>query len=115
MDHERPHRSPSSRDHEKYYDDSDDLVERVRRAKEAAQRKIEEFGDPSEYIVTKIYGRRTDIDYSKPPKEEEAPVAPASPEASTAPQEFSESDAQRDADRKTTVELGSDVPQREEQ
>lgn len=110
MDHERPHRSPSGRDHEKYYDDSDDFVERVRRAKEAAQRKIEEFGDPSEYIVTKIYGRRTDIDYSKPPKEEETAVAPALPGASNASQEPFQKKTNRD---QQSLEFGSGVPSEE--
>jgi len=110
MDHERPHRSPSGRDHEKYYDDSDDLVERVRRAKEAAQRKIEEFGDPSEYIVTKIYGRRTDIDYSKPPKEEETAVTPAAPGASNVSQEPSQKKTNRD---QQSIEFGSGVPSEE--
>jgi hypothetical protein len=41
-----------------YLDHSDDLVARVRRAKEAAQRKMEEFGDPSEYEITIIHGRK---------------------------------------------------------
>jgi hypothetical protein len=38
-------------DCDRYSDHSIDIVERVRRAKEAAQRKMEEFGDPSEYDV----------------------------------------------------------------
>ncbi|HEX9219103.1 MAG TPA: hypothetical protein VF858_01315 [Gemmatimonadaceae bacterium] len=41
----------------------DDLVARVRAAKEAAQREMESFGDVSEYEIRKIYGRRTDIKY----------------------------------------------------
>ena len=41
----------------------DDLIARIRRAREAAQRKIDAFGDPSEYEVRKIYGQRTDIRY----------------------------------------------------
>ncbi|HET9184478.1 MAG TPA: hypothetical protein VFP59_20340 [Candidatus Angelobacter sp.] len=40
-----------------YFDHSDDLIARVRRAKEAAQRKMEEFGDPSEYDITIIRGQ----------------------------------------------------------
>ena len=42
--------------HNDYFDDSDDLVGRVRAAREAAQRKMEEFGDPSEYEITIIQG-----------------------------------------------------------
>lgn len=39
-------------------DRSFDMVARVRAAREAAQRRMEEFGDVSEYTVTKIYGRK---------------------------------------------------------
>jgi len=39
-------------------DRSVDLVARVRAAKEAAQREMESFGDPSEYDVTFIYGQK---------------------------------------------------------
>ncbi len=39
-------------------DRSLDLVARVRAAREAAQREMESFGDPSEYDVTVIYGRK---------------------------------------------------------
>ncbi len=42
---------------EEYLDRSTDLVARVRAAKEAAQRQMESFGDPSEYEVTLIRGR----------------------------------------------------------
>jgi hypothetical protein len=45
-------------DFEQYLDRSFDLVARVRAAKEAAQRKMEEFGDVSEYDVTIIYGQK---------------------------------------------------------
>ncbi len=41
----------------------DDLVARVRAAREAAQREMESFGDVSEYEVRKIYGQRTDLRY----------------------------------------------------
>lgn len=43
----------------------DDLVGRVRAAREAAQREMEKFGDVSEYEIRKIYGLRTDIRYDK--------------------------------------------------
>lgn len=45
-------------DYEPYFDRSFDMVARVRAAKEAAQRKIEAFGDVSEYEVTTICGKK---------------------------------------------------------
>lgn len=48
----------STEDEDLYMDHSNDLVARVRRAKEAAQREMESFGDVSEYEVTKIYGQK---------------------------------------------------------
>jgi hypothetical protein len=56
----------SAEDEELYMDRSGDLVARVRRAKEAAQREMESFGDVSEYEVTNLHGQ----------KRESAPVAP---------------------------------------
>jgi hypothetical protein len=56
----------SAEDEELYMDRSGDLVARVRRAKDAAQREMESFGDVSEYEVTNIHGQ----------KGESAPVAP---------------------------------------
>jgi hypothetical protein len=50
---------PSSADDDgEFMDRSLDLVARVRAAREAAQREMESFGDPSEYEVTIIYGRK---------------------------------------------------------
>lgn len=49
-----------------YLDHSDDLVARVRKAKEAAQRKMEEFGDPSEYDITFIQGHGPEEPPSEP-------------------------------------------------
>ena len=43
-------------EYETLTDRSTDLVARVRAAKEAAQRKMEEFGDPSEYEITTFRG-----------------------------------------------------------
>jgi hypothetical protein len=113
MDHEKPHQSPSNRDRKQYYDDADDHAARVRRAKEAAQRQIEAFGDRSKYQVRKIYGRRTDIDYSRPPKKQEATVAPAAPAASTVSQESSGKEAQTNAHRESSLEFGSGVASEE--
>ncbi len=42
---------------DQYYDRSVDHVARVRAAKEAAERRMEEFGDVSEYEVTIIHGQ----------------------------------------------------------
>jgi hypothetical protein len=44
-------------EHEQYYGRSPDHVARVRAAREAAQRKMEEFGDVSEYDITIIHGQ----------------------------------------------------------
>jgi len=44
-------------EHEQYFDHSLDHVARVRAAKEAAQRKMEEFGDVSEYDITILQGQ----------------------------------------------------------
>ena len=41
----------------------DDLVARVRAARAEAERKMQEFGHPSEYVITKIQGQRTDLNY----------------------------------------------------
>jgi hypothetical protein len=48
----------SAEDQELYMARTDDLVARVRRARDAAQREMESFGDVSEYEVTKIQGRK---------------------------------------------------------
>jgi hypothetical protein len=76
-----------------YLDHSDDLVARVRRAKEAAQRKMEEFGDPSEYEITIIRGR----------KKEEPTVTSEQVTKSSHPVSTPEGDQQ--SERQTTVEL----------
>ena len=41
-----------------HYDDSMDMIERIRKLKEAAERKMNAFGDPSEYDVRIIRGRK---------------------------------------------------------
>ena len=61
MNRERPRLPVSDVDYEQYLDRSFDLVARVRAAKEAAQRKMEEFGDPSEYEVSIIQGLKKDV------------------------------------------------------
>ena len=73
MEQETPRRLPAEDlDREQYLDHSFDLVARVRAARERAQREMEAFGDVSEYEIRRIYGQRTDIDYSQPLKKEEA-------------------------------------------
>lgn len=47
----------SEEDREKHMDYSADHVARVRAAKEAAIRKMEAFGDPSEYDVVILQGQ----------------------------------------------------------
>lgn len=51
-------------DDEPYFDRSFDMVARVRVAKDAAQRRIEEFGDVSEYDITIIQGQKKQNDQS---------------------------------------------------
>jgi hypothetical protein len=113
MDHEKPHRSPSNRDRERYYDDSDDLAARVRRARAAFQRELEAFGDVSEYEVRFIQGQRTDIVYGEKKNEEAASTAPEA--SKIAPQESSQKETRANTDRQTTLEFSTDAPQREEQ
>ncbi len=52
----RPNHDQDDSD-EQYYDRSLDHVARVRAAKEAAQRRMEEFGDVSEYDITILHGQ----------------------------------------------------------
>lgn len=55
---DKPRRSYDDSDEDApYIDRSFDQVARVRAAKEAAQREMEEFGDVSEYEVTIIQGQ----------------------------------------------------------
>ena len=48
-------------DNDRYIDHSDDLVARVRAAREAAQRRMDAFGDVSEYEVRVVRGRKTEL------------------------------------------------------
>ncbi len=41
-----------------HYDDSSDLIELIRKLREAAERKMNAFGDPAEYDVRIIHGRK---------------------------------------------------------
>jgi hypothetical protein len=53
--HSRP-----NQDDDRYIDRSDDLVARVRAAREAAQRRMDAFGDVSEYEVRVVHGRKNE-------------------------------------------------------
>lgn len=52
-----PSPSPKCEDEEQYIDRTFDHVARVREAREAAQRRMEEFGDISEYDMTILQGQ----------------------------------------------------------
>ncbi len=54
---ERPRQHDEDLGDETYIDRTFDHVARVRAAREAAQRRMEAFGDPSEYEVTIICGQ----------------------------------------------------------
>ena len=47
----------SIRDSE-HYEDSQDMIERIRKLREAAERKMNAFGDPVGYDVRVISGRK---------------------------------------------------------
>jgi hypothetical protein len=40
------------------YDDSPDLIERIRKLREAAEKKMNAFGDPAEYDVRILRGQK---------------------------------------------------------
>ncbi len=47
----------SNRDSE-HFEDSHDMIERIRKLREAAEKKMNAFGDPAEYDVRIIRGRK---------------------------------------------------------
>jgi hypothetical protein len=47
----------STRDGDQY-EDSQDMIERIRKLREAAERRMNAFGDASEYDVRVIHGRK---------------------------------------------------------
>jgi hypothetical protein len=47
----------SSRDSE-HYEDSQDMIARIRKLREAAEKKMNAFGDPAGYDVRVIRGRK---------------------------------------------------------
>lgn len=56
---EQPHSTKNEND--RYIDRSDDLVARVRAAREAAQRRMDAFGDVSEYEACVVRGRKSKL------------------------------------------------------
>jgi hypothetical protein len=52
-------------DRDQYLDHAIDLVELVRTARERAQRQVDAFKNLAAYEIRKIYGQRTEIQYSK--------------------------------------------------
>jgi hypothetical protein len=50
----------SSRDSE-HYEDSHDMIERIRKLREAAEKKMNAFGDPADYDVRIIRGRKSEL------------------------------------------------------
>jgi hypothetical protein len=49
----------SSRDSE-HYEDSQDMIARIRKLREAAEKKMNAFGDPADYNVRLIRGRKSE-------------------------------------------------------
>jgi hypothetical protein len=47
----------NSRDGE-HYEDSHDMIARIRKLREAAEKKMNAFGDPADYNVRIIHGRK---------------------------------------------------------
>ena len=92
-----------------YLDHSDDLIARVRRAKEAAQRKMEEFGDPSEYEITIIRGHGPKKPPSEPPKNSVEPQ-PSFPFV-TLPFATEDANSQRKSPRNSVKNERTDIEQ----
>jgi len=49
----------SSRDGE-HFEDSQDMILRIRKLREAAEKKMNTFGDPADYDVRMIRGRKSE-------------------------------------------------------
>lgn len=50
----------SIRDSE-HFDDSHDMIERIRKLRDAAEKKMNAFGDPAGYDVRIIRGRKSEL------------------------------------------------------
>jgi hypothetical protein len=51
----------SIRDSE-HYEDSHDMIERIRKLRDAAEKKMNTFGDPAGYDVRIIRGRKSELE-----------------------------------------------------
>jgi hypothetical protein len=51
----------SSRDSE-HFEDSQDMIARIRKLREAAEKKMNAFGDPDGYDVRIIRGRKSELE-----------------------------------------------------
>ena len=51
----------SSRDSE-HYEDSQDMIARIRKLREAAEKKMNTFGDPADYDVRIVRGRKRELE-----------------------------------------------------
>ncbi len=51
----------SSHDNE-HYEDSQDMIARIRKLREAAEKKMNAFGDPADYDVRIIRGRKSELE-----------------------------------------------------
>lgn len=48
-------------DSEHFDDDSHDMIERIRKLREAAEKKMNAFGDPAGYDVRIVRGRKSEL------------------------------------------------------
>jgi hypothetical protein len=55
----------NSRDSE-HYEDSQDMIARIRKLRETAEKKRNAFGDPADYDVRVIRGRKTELEALAP-------------------------------------------------
>jgi hypothetical protein len=53
----------SSRDSE-HFEDSQDMIARIRKLREAAEKKMNAFGDPADYDVRIVRGRKSELEES---------------------------------------------------
>ena len=51
----------SSRDSE-HFEDSQDMIARIRKLREAAEKKMNAFGDPADYDVRIVRGRKRELE-----------------------------------------------------
>lgn len=51
-----------------HYDESMDMIERIRKLKEAAEKKMNAFGNPADYDVRIIRGRKKKESEAQPTK-----------------------------------------------